>query len=116
MPLRTPSSIAVTVATLLPLLLASEDGGRSDASASTHRTVAIRSERFTPDSILVERGDTVLWRNVDIVRHTVTQTGGAFDSGRLRANGTFTWIAPARGRYEYYCLTHRAMKGVVVVR
>ena len=45
----------------------------------TH-TVTIEGMRFQPEMLTVERGDTIVWVNKDIVPHTATSTSGGFDS------------------------------------
>jgi hypothetical protein len=48
-------------------------------------------------TLAVRQGDTIEWINDDIVPHTATSTGGAFDSGAIAAGGTCRWTARARG-------------------
>jgi hypothetical protein len=60
-------------------------------------------------------GDTVLWRNGDVMNHTATSDGVGFDSGYLAPGSTFSFVFSKAGRYAYHCTIHKFMKGVVVV-
>jgi plastocyanin len=63
---------------------------------------------------VVPRGATVTWVNRDPFPHTATARG-AFDSGSIAPDGTWSWKAARAGRYEYVCTLHPNMKGVLVV-
>jgi len=80
------------------------------------REIIISSETFRPSTATVQLGDTVIWRNTDIVRHTTTSRRPAWDSGKLKSAAQFLWIATQRGTFEYYCTTHKGMKGTLTVR
>ncbi|MGA7369297.1 MAG: plastocyanin/azurin family copper-binding protein [Nitrososphaeraceae archaeon] len=84
------------------------------------------SERFDPAELHVLSGSTVEWVNQDDIIHTVTsgkETGyglfehahdGIFDSGSLDGGESFTFQFEEPGRYEYFCIPHPWMNGVVV--
>lgn len=94
--------------------------------------VAIRLVAFNPAAIDVAAGTTVTWTQTDKDSvHTVTSgtvqidpTGaaatasdGAFDSGRLLQDTTFSHAFPEPGSYPYFCVIHPAtMRGEVTVR
>jgi plastocyanin len=84
------------------------------AAAETH-VVTIEGMVFPPTTLTVKRGDTVTWRNKDLVPHTVTAKGG-FDSGEIAAGRSWSWVATAPGTYEYVCAYHPAMRAVIVVQ
>ena len=67
--------------------------------------------------ITIAAGETVTWTNktASSLAHTVTSATGAFDSGPIRPNGTFSHTFDAAGTYEYYCTPHPGMTGKVVV-
>lgn len=85
------------------------------------------SERYDPDELHVPSGSTVEWVNEDDLIHTVTSgknTGyglfehvqdGIFDSGSLEGGESFTFHFTEPGRYEYFCVPHPWMSGVIVV-
>ena len=49
------------------------------------REVSIPGQTYAPSQLQVLVGDTVLWRNGDVMNHTVTSDGVGFDSGYLCA-------------------------------
>ena len=79
------------------------------------REVSIPGQTYAPSQLQVLVGDTVLWRNGDVMNHTVTSDGVGFDSGYLAPGSTFSFVFSKAGRYAYHCTIHKFMKGVVVV-
>ena len=102
----------------MAIALASFAGALASCSPSAPRahTVSIRNFAFDPVDVVVAIGDTVVWSNADIVPHTATATDTVWDSKSIGANGTWRFVAGARGRHEYYCVFHPTMKGAIVVR
>lgn len=90
--------------------------GEHHAAAGKPKThvVAIRDSQFSPTSLTVSAGDTLIFRNDDIVPHTAT--GRAFDSGNLNKGQSWKYVAKAKGSFSYICTYHPSMKGRVVVR
>ena len=78
--------------------------------------ITMTPESYRPGDLTVQRGDTIVWRNTDIVVHTATSRTGAFDSGRIKAGKTFAWIAADTGRFAYMCTKHKLMRGTLIVR
>ena len=84
---------------------------------------------FSPSSIEVTVGQTVVWTNDDSAFHTVTSgTAGAADAGKefdsglkgptaLTSKGkTFEHTFNRIGDYPYFCTLHPAMVGNVIVK
>ena len=75
----------------------------------------------TDGTISIKVLDTVRWGNADTAAHTVTsgtpETGfdGNFDSGLLAPGKTFPHQFTEVGEFEYYCLVHPWMTGMVTV-
>ena len=84
------------------------------ALAETH-TVVIDGMRFQPDTLAVRSGDTVVWRNRDLVPHTATARAG-FDSGNIDPGRTGSWTVHGDGRIDYVCTYHPGMKASLTVR
>ena len=84
------------------------------AAAATH-TVTIEGMRFNPDTLTVERGDTIVWVNKDLVPHTVT-AAHAFDSHPIAPQASWTYVARRPGRYAYVCTLHPTMKATLIVK
>lgn len=79
------------------------------------RTVVIDGMQFRPATLAVRRGDTVVWRNKDLVPHTATVAGG-FDSGSIDPGRQWRWTVHGDGRIDYVCTYHPGMKGSLTVR
>lgn len=76
---------------------------------------------YAPDKITVVIGvnNTVTWTNNDnLASHTVTSTSGngTINSGNMVLGATYTFTFTTPGTYDYYCVYHSWMTGVVVVR
>ena len=72
---------------------------------------------YSPPTITVILGvnSTVTWVNNDVAPHTVTATGGSFNSGNLDSGQSWSFTFTTPGTYTYYCSYHPWMKGTVVV-
>lgn len=77
-------------------------------------TVIIEQMKFTPDTITVNKGDTVLFINKDIVAHDVTEIDKAWTSGPLQMGDS--WKLVPKKDVDYYCSIHLVMKGKVLVK
>lgn len=74
----------------------------------------IRNFEFVPGEVTAAVGDTVVFRNLDVVPHTAT-AAGAFDSDSLGAAGEWRWVAPSKGHHPYICIYHPTMRGTLIV-
>jgi plastocyanin len=79
-------------------------------------TVLINNSTFTPATLTVKKGTRVVWKNLDSMDHTVTSNNGYFDSGNIRNKGSFNFLFPDAGTYQYHCRIHPQMTGTIVVR
>jgi len=88
--------------------------------------------RFAPTEITIKAGDTVEWRNIGSVGHTVTADPGrapgsknielpasaeTFDSGWVKGGQSFRYTFSEPGVFRYICLPHEGtrMFGTVIV-
>jgi plastocyanin len=105
------------------LLLAGCSGGSSgspSASASSAvqtESITISNFMFMPMAASVAPGSTVQVTNKDSVTHTLSATGGQFNTGDIGPGQTKTFTAPEKaGSYHYICNIHQYMTGTIVVR
>ena len=84
------------------------------AAAATH-TVVIEGMQFVPATVTVQRGDTIVWQNKDVVPHTATAQG-RFDSGNIAVGRSWSHAMKKAGSYDYVCTFHPGMKAKVVVQ
>lgn len=86
------------------------------APAAGEAQVTLQGFAFSPQSLTVAPGTTVVWTNKDSAAHTVTAKNRAFDSGSLSQDKTFSSKFNQAGAYDYVCSFHANMTGVVNVR
>jgi plastocyanin len=91
-------------------------------SNDTVNIIGLEAPFFEPNVLNVKVGTTVKFVNTDGNAHTVTsvkngsiEPDGVFDSGVLTAGKTFAYTFSKPGTYEYICLIHTHMRGVINV-
>jgi len=90
----------------------SEDG----AGAPALDKVEIRDFKYAPETIEVERGQTVDFTNEDTAKHTATsKTQGAFDSGDIAKGQSRPVKFEKAGSFRLYCVYHPTMAAKVEV-
>lgn len=95
---------------------ASEPAGSfPDAPPPSTASVAIADRAFAPASVEVAAGGTVEWTNADGEGHTVSATGGAFESGIMPEGAVFAQVFETPGVFDYVCAIHPEMRGTVTV-
>jgi plastocyanin len=78
-------------------------------------TVEIKDMKFVPDSIIVKKGDEVVFINRDIVTHCVTEeVGKAWTSSALASGESYLLVVTESSKY--YCAIHKVMKGKIIVQ
>ena len=78
-------------------------------------TVEIKQMKFQPAELIVQKGDTVVWINNDIVAHDVTEESSKAWTSSLMPVGQ-SWSLVATQSADYYCSIHVVMKGKLVVQ
>lgn len=111
------------------------DGVRSHRAASALNAATVEMTdglRFAPQTVRIQAGETVTWRNTSELVHTVTADeelasdpsnvrlpAGAepFDSGDISPGESFSRTFDVPGTYEYFCIPHemQGMVGTVIV-
>ena len=85
------------------------------APPSHVRTILIQGFTFRPDKLTVQVGDTVEWKNADIVPHTVTASDNAFHSMLIQPNQSWKLVVKKAGTFHYFCTPHPNMRAILVV-
>ncbi len=95
-------------------------------------TIKMGFTSFNPESITIESGQTVQWRNTSLIMHTVTadksmaadpahvelpQGAESFHSGDVVAGAVWSYTFTVPGTYHYVCLPHeqQGMLGTIIV-
>src|ERR1044072_8498545 len=77
--------------------------------------VEIKQMQFQPAELLVQKGDTVVWINHDIVAHDETEQAHKLWSSGPLAPGE-SWSLVVTQSADYYCSIHVVMKGKLIVQ
>jgi len=81
------------------------------AARADTTTIAIPGKYFDPPRSTVVAGDTVVFRNNDLVTHDVRIAGGLFDSGPLARFTSWSQPIDQPGSYPFICTLHAFMSG-----
>lgn len=100
--------IAMTAFAALPLA-----PPPASAAPRTH-VVVIDKMKFGPVPASVRPGDTIIWVNKDMFRHTATARNGSFNVD-LPPNSRGKTVIRAKGALAFYCKYHPAMTGTLKV-
>jgi plastocyanin len=78
-------------------------------------TITIQQMQFIPASLSVNKGDTIVWINKDMVDHTVKEEkSNGFYSDTIHVGKT--WKMKATDSASYDCTIHPTMKGKIVIK
>lgn len=77
-------------------------------------SVNIKNFSFVQASVIVKKGDTVVWTNEDSASHTVTGDG-SLSSPTMNTNGTYSFTFNNTGTFSYHCGFHPSMTGTIIV-
>jgi plastocyanin len=83
--------------------------------APTTSSVSILDRSFSPASLSISAGSTVVWTNVSGRDHNVVADDGSFASADLAGGATYTGTFTTPGTFRYFCSIHPDMTGVVAV-
>lgn len=85
------------------------------AAAGATAEVMMPGTVFTPATVRVLTGDSVMFANHDTRPHTATAVDASFDTGSILPHGDATVAFPVAGSYAYFCRIHSFMRGRVDV-
>jgi plastocyanin len=106
--------VTALLAATLPELTAA--GEAVVAAAASPATIDIDNFAFTPPTLTVTAGTTVIWKNEDDSPHRIGDKNGTFKSAALDTDDTFSHTFAAPGEYPYICTIHPYMVGKIVVK
>jgi plastocyanin len=90
-------------------------GDTTAAASGRTMKAGIKSLSFQPNRIEIPAGTTVTWTNNDPLEHSVTAVDRSFDSGLIQPGGTWRYTFTRPGTYQFNCVPHPFMKGMVIV-
>lgn len=94
--------------------------GMSQVSEAATQSVDVIDNRFNPQEVHIDPGDSILWSNRGQNQHDIRADDGSFRSGLMGTGDTFSRRFPDEGFYYYHCNLHGSRKkvgmwGLVVV-
>jgi len=99
------------------LLATSYNLSNNGAPSPQTNNITIQDFAFSPLTLTIHAGDTVVWTNQDAMGHTVTSdSGGELNSSTIPGGGTYSHTFAAAGTYSYHCSIHPSMKGTIIVQ
>lgn len=91
--------------------------GNNQPSTPKTYNIEIKNFAFSPASLTINKGDTVIWTNKDSVPHTVTSDlGNELDSPVFGNGKTYSHTFTNSGNFNYYCTIHPMMKAEIIVK
>ena len=81
----------------------------AEAATGQRIVIEIRGLEFLPEGLAVSPGDVVVWKNMDIVPHTVTANDDSWDSGLIETGGQWEVTITDDMIDPYYCRFHPSM-------
>jgi plastocyanin len=106
------SYFAMTAFALLGSIVLSAPSSAAPADAAQ---IVIKDFMFTPNTLTIKAGATVIWANKDDEPHTVVSDTGLFRSGAVDTEETFSFKFDKPGTYHFTCSVHPRMIGTIVV-
>ncbi|HZJ01979.1 MAG TPA: cupredoxin family copper-binding protein, partial [Gemmatimonadaceae bacterium] len=79
------------------------------------RKTVIKNISYMQPKITIPVGTTVEWTNNDPLPHSVTAADKSFNSGLIQPGKTYRHTFAKAGTYNFYCIPHPFMKGVITV-
>lgn len=104
-----PVAPAATAAPVTPTTVAP-----TGSASANEATVGIADFTFTPATVNIPVGGSVVWTNNDKQQHTATSAGN-FDAGAIQPGTSTTVAFDTAGSFIYICSFHPFMTGTVVV-
>jgi plastocyanin len=90
----------------------------TQAAAPAGKVVEVKVDNFSfsPQTITIAPGTTVIWTNRDDIPHTVVSDEKVFKSKVLDTDEKFSYTFDKAGSFPYFCSVHPKMTGKVIVQ
>ena len=89
----------------------------SNIESSINDSIDISNFAFNPQTLTINKGDTVTWTNQDSATHTVTSdAGNELSSGNIENGHSYSHTFNSLGTFSYHCSIHTGMKGKIIVQ
>lgn len=90
----------------------------TQAAALAGKVVEVKIDNFSfsPQTLTIAAGTTVIWTNRDDIPHTVVSDDKVFKSKVLDTDEKFTYTFDKAGTFPYFCSVHPKMTAKVIVQ
>lgn len=78
--------------------------------------IDIKDFAFSPASVTIHSGDSVIWTNMDSTEHQIVADSGQFSGPVIAPGGTYTFTAIGAGSLTYHCGIHTSMTGTIIIQ
>jgi plastocyanin len=113
-----PVCCALTIFAVLCYPAPGADGSKSPDGKKV--TVTMKSLSFSPKTLEIEAGDSVVWSSEARTKHTAISDddGKTFDTGEIEPGKSSKPVKfETEGEFKYHCKVHgKSMSGTVVVK
>jgi plastocyanin len=86
----------------------------NSAQAPATHIVEIARMQFIPAELTVNKGDTVVFVNHDMLTHDITEERKLWTSSKLPPDSSWTMVTTQTA--NYYCSLHPVMKGQIIIK
>ena len=95
---------------------AAEPSAAAKTAHKVHVVTMSHTFSYEPQTLEVNVGDTIVWKDTDLYQHTVTSVDRkSFNSGPINPGGSWRYKAVKEGTYAYFCVPHPNMRGTLIV-
>lgn len=74
------------------------------------KEISIYNMKFSPEVLVLKKGESIQWVNKDVVPHTVTADDGSFDSKNIEPGKSWIYQPKTVKKSTYKCNYHPTMK------
>jgi len=93
-----------------------QPGSASAADDTMQMQVTIDNFKFSPETVTIKAGTTVVFTNHDDVPHTVVAEADTFRSKAMDTDEKYSYRFATPGTYKYFCSIHPKMTGTIMVQ
>jgi plastocyanin len=104
----------IRVAMVCSLVAFGSSAIAAEPTAATR--IEVKDFMFMPTTLTIGVGAKVTWVNKDDEPHTVVSDTGAFRSGAIDTDESFSYKFDQPGTYHFTCSIHPRMVGTIVVK
>lgn len=88
----------------------------AQAAGGNSVSVTIGAGGFSPGSVQIKPGDTVVWTNKDTRDHQIKAENASFQSPNLPSGSSFRQTFKTAGTISYSCSYHPRERGSIIVQ